>query len=295
MKKETLMIRFLYGTIPGRAVLKPLVCPTVSRKAGRFLDSRFSRWLVPLFIKKHHIDMKEYEGRVYRSFNDFFTRKRGIERIDITPMHLISPCDGYLSVYPVAEDLTYRIKHVEYSLERLFKSRDLAEQYAGGTCLIFRLTPQDYHRYCYACEGVRVESGIIEGCLHCVRPAAYSSIPVFVENSREYIVLSTPAFGTVVQMEVGALLVGKIHNFRSNRRVFQGQEKGYFEFGGSTILVLVKKNRLELSEDVVKQTRNGKEMRICLGETVGAAESVSAGHPQRDYLHGTEGFPDMKK
>ena len=107
--------------------------------------------------------------------------------------------------------------------------------------------------------------------------------------------LSTPAFGTVVQMEVGALLVGKIHNFRSNSRVFQGQEKGYFEFGGSTILVLVKKNRLELSEDVVKQTRNGKEMRICLGETVGAAESVSTGHPLKNDLHGTEGFPDMKK
>lgn len=146
--------------------------------------------------------MKEYEGSSYRSFNDFFTRKRSMERIDITPMHLISPCDGYLSVYPVADDLTYRIKHVEYSLERLFKSRDLAEQYAGGTCLIFRLTPQDYHRYCYVCDGVRVESGVIEGCLHCVRPAAYSSLPVFVENSREYIVLSTPAFGTVVQMDV---------------------------------------------------------------------------------------------
>lgn len=94
------------------------------------------------------------------------------------------------------------------------------------------------------------ESEVIDGCLHCVRPAAYSSVPVFVENSREYIVLSTPAFGTVVQMEVGALLVGKIHNFRSNRRVFQGQEKGYFEFGGSTILVLVKKNRRNREECV---------------------------------------------
>ena len=64
-------------------------------------------------------------------------------------------------------------------------------------------------------------------------------------------------------------LVGKIHNLRSNSRVFQGQEKGYFEFGGSTILVLVKKDRLKLSEDVAKQTGNGKEMRICFGETVG--------------------------
>lgn len=293
MMKETLMIRFLYGTIPGRAMLRPLVHPVVSRKAGKFLDSRFSRWLVPLFIKKHQIDMKEYESRVYRSFNDFFTRKRSMERIDITPMHLISPCDGYLSVYPVAEDLTYRIKHVEYSLERLFKSRELAEQYAGGICLIFRLTPQDYHRYCYVCDGVRVESGVIEGCLHCVRPAAYTAVPVFVENSREYMVLSTPAFGNVVQMEVGALLVGKIHNLRSNKRVFQGQEKGYFEFGGSTILVLVKRDCMELSEDIIKQTRNGKEMKICLGETVGIAECVPTENVSGNYLYEKE-FPVRK-
>lgn len=293
MKKETLMIRFLYGTMPGRFMLRPLVHPAVSRKAGKFLDSRFSRWLVPLFIKKHHIDMKEYEGREYTSFNDFFTRKRSIERIDITPMHLISPCDGYLSVYPVAEDLTYRIKHVEYSLERLFKSRELAEQYAGGTCLIFRLTPQDYHRYCYVCDGVRVESGVIGGCLHCVRPAAYTTVPVFVENSREYMVLSTPAFGNVVQMEVGALLVGKIHNLRSNKRVFQGQEKGYFEFGGSTILVLVKKDRMELSEDIIKQTRNGKEMKVCLGETVGIAENVPGENVPGNYIYEKE-FPVRK-
>jgi phosphatidylserine decarboxylase len=290
MKKETLMIRFLYGTTPGRAILRLLVRPTVSRKVGKFLDSRFSRCLVPLFIKKHHIDMKDYEDRLYVSFNDFFTRKRCVERIDITPKHLISPCDGYLSVYPVEENLTYRIKHVEYSLERLVNSRDLAEQFAGGTCLIFRLTPQDYHRYCYVCDGIRTESGAIGGCLHCVRPAAYTSVPVFVENSREYIVLSTPAFGTVVQMEVGALLVGKIHNLRSNSRIFQGQEKGYFEFGGSTILVLVKKDRLELSEDVAKQTGNGKEMKICLGETVGVTRNVPTGNSLGNYLYGEE-FP----
>ena len=290
MKKETLMIRFLYGTMTGRAILSLLVRPIVSRKIGKFLDSKFSRWMVPLFIRKHHIDMKDYEDRVYVSFNDFFTRKRCTERIDITPKHLVSPCDGYLSVYPVEEDLTYRIKHVEYSLERLVNSRDLAEQYAGGTCLIFRLTPQDYHRYCYVCDGITIESGAIGGRLHCVRPAAYTSVPVFVENSREYMVLSTPAFGMVVQMEVGALLVGKIHNLQSSSRVFQGQEKGYFEFGGSTILVLVKKDRLALSEDVAQQTRNGEEMKICLGETVGGAKNNRRGNPLEDYGYGAEGF-----
>ncbi len=269
MKKETLSIRFLYGTMVGRAILKPLVHPFASRLAGKFLDSGVSAWLVPWFIKKHHIDMEGYEEKRYRSFNDFFTRRRVSERIDITPDHLASPCDGYLSVYPVDEKRTYHIKNVEYNLEQLLRSKTLAERFAGGLCLIFRLTPQDYHRYCYACDGVRVRSAAIGGILHCVRPMAYTSVPVFVENSREYVALLTDFFGTVVQMEIGALLVGKIHNYHGKVKVTKGQEKGYFEFGGSTILILVEKDRLDLAERVVENTKMGKEMKIRLGETVG--------------------------
>lgn len=269
MKREALSIRFLYGTMAGRAILRLLIQPLVSRKIGKFLNSRFSRWLVPLFIKKNHIDMTEYEDKTYHSFNDFFTRKRCTERIDITPRHLISPCDGYLSIYPIERNRTYRIKNVEYSLTRLLNSRELAGQFTGGYCLLFRLTPQDYHRYCYVCDGIRTESVLIEGCLHSVRPKAYTSVPVFLENSREYMVFSTPSFGTVIQMEIGALLVGKIHNFRDRNRVVQGQEKGYFEFGGSSIVVLIKKERLELSADIAEHIKNENEMKIRLGETIG--------------------------
>lgn len=269
MKKEALSIRFLYGTVIGRAMLKPLVHPFISRSAGKFLDSGGSAWLVPWFIKKHHIDMEGYEEKRYRSFNDFFTRRRVAERIDITPEHMASPCDGYLSVYPVDGERTYHIKNVEYRLEELLGSRTLAERFSGGLCLIFRLTPQDYHRYCYACDGTRVRSRAMGGVLHCVRPTAYTSVPVFVENSREYVVLRTDFFGTIVQMEIGALLVGKIHNYHGKVKVAKGQEKGYFEFGGSTILVLVEKDKLNLVERVVENTKMGKEMKIRLGETVG--------------------------
>lgn len=274
MKKEALSIRFLYGTVVGRAILKPLVHPFVSRLAGKFLGSGASAWVVPWFIKKHHIDMEGYEEKRYRSFNDFFTRRRVTERIDITPNHLVSPCDGYLSVYPVDEERTYHIKKVEYNLEELLRSKTLAERFSGGLCLIFRLTPQDYHRYCYACDGVRVKSALIGGILHCVRPMAYTSVPVFVENSREYVVLRTDFFGTIVQMEIGALLVGKIHNYHGKVKVTKGQEKGYFEFGGSTILMLVEKDRLDLAERVVENTKTGKEMKIRLGETVGVGKQM---------------------
>ena len=153
--KEILLIRFLYQTAVGRCVLKIVVQPWVSRKAGAFLNSKFSKWLVPIFVRKHRINLAEYEKKKYCSFNDFFTRKRNSDCIDITPDHLISPCDGYLSVYPIDETRTYRIKNIEYHLEQLLDSKILAQRFSGGYCMIFRLTPKNYHRYCYVCEGNR--------------------------------------------------------------------------------------------------------------------------------------------
>ncbi|EOS21227.1 phosphatidylserine decarboxylase [Lachnospiraceae bacterium 3-1] len=269
-KKETLTVRFLYQTFPGRIILKVLTRPFLSRAARRLLNSRMSRWLVPLFIKKHNIDMKRYEKK-YRCFNDFFTRRRCMEEIDITPEHLISPCDGYLSVYPVSEEQIYQIKHVEYRLEELLKSRKLAKQFSGGICLVFRLTPQDYHRYCYVSDGIVARTRVIPGRLHCVRPIACETFPVFAENSREYTEIHTQKFGTIIQMEIGAMLVGKIHNYPRDGKVFQGEEKGYFEFGGSTILLLLEKDRLEVEEEILENSEKGLETRICLGEVVGVS------------------------
>lgn len=275
-KKETLTIRFLYKTIPGRLILKILTRPFLSKGVGRFLNSRLSRWLVPLFIKKHGIDMEGYEKK-YRSFNAFFTRKRCMGEIDITPEHLISPCDGYLSVYPVSAEQTYQIKHVEYRLEELLKSRKLAKKFSGGTCLIFRLTPQNYHRYCYVSDGIVKRTRVIPGKLHCVRPTACERFPVFAENSREYAEIYTPKFGTIVQMEIGAMMVGKIHNYPRDGRVFQGEEKGYFEFGGSTILLLLEKDRLEVESRILQNSKEGMETEIHLGELAGVCPGKPAG------------------
>lgn len=268
MKKESLSVRFLYQTLPGRIVLKVLTRPFFSKAAGAYLDSRLSRWMVPLFIKRHGIDMEGFEKK-YRSFNSFFTRKRRVEEIDITPEHFISPCDGFLSVYSISEEQTYQIKHVEYRLEELLKSRRLAKRYAGGTCLIFRLTPQDYHRYCYVSDGVVRRSRTVPGKLHCVRPIACGAFPVYAQNSREYTELKTQRFGAIIQMEIGAMLVGKICNYPRDGQVFQGEEKGYFEFGGSTILLLVEKGKLELCGDAAENIGTGLETRIRLGELVG--------------------------
>lgn len=270
MNRDTLLIRFLYHTVPGRSILKIVVQPRVSKKVGVFLNSRISRWLIPLFVRRNRINLQEYEKKRYESFNDFFIRKRCVEQIDITPGHLISPCDGFLSIYPVDKDSIYRIKHIEYNLIELLKDKELAEHFKGGKCLIFRLTPKHYHRYCYICNGSRKRVRKIEGKLHCVRPVAYTSVPVFLENSREYTEIQADYFERVVQMEIGALLVGKIHNYPGETKIVQGQEKGYFEFGGSTIVVLLEKNRIEIEKIIQDQFRRKQEIEVHMGEKIGS-------------------------
>lgn len=246
MRSETRAIRFLYGTAAGRFLLKVFTQPALSKYAGMFLNSRLSSQLVPLFIRRHHIDMCEYKDERYHSFNDFFTRKRSTNQIDITPGHMISPGDGYLSVYPVDEKRIYHVKQMEYRLEQLLKNQSLAGQFSGGICLILRLTPQDYHRYCYVCSGTKQDFRVIPGRLHCVRPIACTSVPVFTENSREYTVISSPQFGQVVQMEIGALLVGKIHNYCREDGVWQ---EPYFYSCNSTVMVHIRKLRVKIEKD----------------------------------------------
>lgn len=265
MKKETLSVRFLYHTHLGRLVLKGLVRPGVSRVAGRYLSSPYSRWLVGAYVKKNAIDLSAYPKREYRSFNDFFTRTRPLEQVDPDENHLLSPCDAYLSVHPVDESSVYHIKHMDYDLARLLGDEALARRYAGGQCLIFRLTPRHYHRYGFFCGGKVLEQRRIDGKLHCVRPVAYTTVPVFGENSREYVLLENERLGNVVQMEVGALLVGKICNHPTGEQVRRLTEKGYFEFGGSTIIVLLEKGKAQLCD----RFSATEEVEVTMGEEIG--------------------------
>lgn len=265
MEKETLSVRFLYQTHLGRFLLKGLVRPWVSKAAGRYLSAGCSKWLVGAYVKKNAIDLTSYPQREYGSFNDFFTRSRPMGQIDKDKSHLLSPCDAYLSVHPVDENSVYQIKHMDYDLARLLGDAALAEHYAGGQCLIFRLTPRHYHRYGFFCDGTVEKNRRIDGKLHCVRPVAYTTVPVLGENSREYVLIGNRELGSVVQMEVGALLVGKICNHPNQKEVRRLAEKGYFEFGGSTIIVLLEKGKAQLDGRFSADA----EVEVTMGEKIG--------------------------
>ena len=265
------LLSFLYTNIFGRMLLKPLIQPQVSKLAGRYLSSAHSKWLISKFIERNEINMDIYEECDYSSFNDFFTRKikpdcRPVpEDLDV----LISPCDCLATVYPIQENTTFSIKNTEYTLRSLLRSPRLAKRFRGGYAYVLRLTVEDYHRYLYSVSGKQSKNYHIDGTFHTVNPIANDYLPIYKENTREYTVIRSNEFGDVLQMEVGALLVGKISNHKQSTVVTRGEEKGFFEYGGSTIVVLTQKGRVTPRSDLLTNSKNGYETKVLQAHPLG--------------------------
>ena len=266
-------LAFLYHTRIGRGMLSVLIKPRISIVAGKFLDSSTSRWIIGPFMKKSGIDLSEYEMSDYRSFNEFFTRKIKPEcrKIDWEKTHLIAPCDSKLSVYPISQGSRFVIKDTEYSMESLLRSRKLAKHYEGGQLLVFRLAVDDYHRYCYVDDGLKSKNYRIPGVFHTVNPLANDVYPIYKENTREFSILKSQNFGRILMMEVGALLVGRIVNYHERKEVKRGEEKGRFEFGGSTVILCLEKNRAVIDEDILLNSSRGIETIVKMGEKIGVS------------------------
>lgn len=269
------LLRLLYGTAPGRLALKGLTCPVVSQWVGDAMEHPLSTLAIPLTVKKKQIPMKEYQREVYRSYNAFFTRMILPEYRPVDPHEnvLISPCDAKLTVIPVEEDTRFVIKGAEYRLSALVGCKRLAQRYMGGYCMIFRLTPDDYHRYCFPDDCRVGKTRQIGGVLHTVNPVSAEYVKVYHRNSRAVTMLRTEHFGDLLQIEVGAMLVGKIvnHPHTAMQAVKRGDEKGYFAFGGSTIVVVAPPHCVSVDADLLRNSRDGAETLIRFGERIGCA------------------------
>ena len=124
-------------------------------------------------------------------------------------------------------------------------------------------------------SGEKGENRFIKGTLHTVRPIALRKSPVFVENCREYTVIESERFGAVAQIEVGAMLVGKIKNHHGAKKVSRGEEKGTFLYGGSTIILLLQKDGASIPAALFETTRNGLETPVKMGEAIGVSVKSS--------------------
>ena len=264
------MLPFLYGTVPGRMLLKLLTCRPVSKIVGLWQSTPFSALTIDRFIMNNNIRMKDYIPTKYSSFNDFFARKirRSRRPICEDEQALITPSDGKVLAYRIKDDLSVKIKNRTYTLNELFDGDDVTQEFGGGFLYVIRLTVDNYHRYSYVDSGTKSENTFIKGKLHTVNSVALDHVPVFHENCREYTVIDGDNIGRHVMMEVGAMLVGRIVNHHGAGRVKRGAEKGFFMFGGSTIVLLTKKDIVP-DNDILFNTRKGIETLVKLGEQIG--------------------------
>ncbi|WP_346931126.1 phosphatidylserine decarboxylase [Clostridium sp.] len=271
------ILNFMYSN----AIAKTFLPEIASRKLfsklyGLGCDSKFSKKYIQTFVAKFNINMDEYEKNIdeYSSFNDFFYRKlsKCSRNICKDEKSFISPCDGkLLAIEKIDETSSFTVKGFKYTLNELFQNEDLSKNYSNGTCLIFRLCPTDYHRFHFVDSGICSKSTFINGKYYSVNPVALENISkVLSENKREYSILKSDNFDDVIYIEVGATFVGSIiQTYSSSSKINRGDEKGYFKFGGSTVIVMLKKNILKLDDDICYQSNLGVETAVHMGEKIG--------------------------
>ena len=263
---------FLYNNMFGRILLRICIGRTMSCIYGAYMKLSVSRIHIRRFIDRNNIDMNRFETRRFSSFNDFFTRRLKNLEFDKSKDTFCAPAESKLLVYSIDENMSIPIKKGRYSLGELIGKDDksIADRYKGGHCLVFRLAVDDYHRYHYVDSGRIIESYPIRGLLHTI--SSYSDeYKVFAKNYRVCNRMMTDNFGEIIYIEVGAMFVGKIVN--SDTTEFKkGEEKGHFEPGGSTIVILCGPNVL-IDEDIINNSIRSIETKVSCMETIGKANN----------------------
>ena len=275
-------IKWCYESPLGKNITELIVKRKIISSIYAFHCNRaLSKNKIPNFIKDYDINMNECikSENEFTSFNDFFSRKLKPEArpIDMNPSKVISPGDGRLFAYEnIDMNNLVQVKHITYSLSELLFDDDIAKEYNGGTCLVLRLCPTDYHRFHFIDSGIPRKSKFIDGNYYSVNPTALERIPkLYCQNKREWSIFKSDNFGDIIHVEVGATCVGSIiQTYKPGVKVTKGQEKGYFKFGGSTTILFFKKNTIKIDDDILKQTKLGFECKIQMGETIG--EKVNA-------------------
>jgi phosphatidylserine decarboxylase len=269
-------LNFLYDTTPGRILLRVIFArPWYSNMNATLNSTRRSTRKIGPLVRQFNIDMNEYPGQTYTSYDSFITRKIDPAKRPVAaqPNALIAVADSRLQAYPITADGRIPVKQGSYTIAELLTDPDLAVTYEDGVCLVFRLATPDYHRYCFVDDGQVIRVRTIRGMLHSVQPVSAKRYRPLSENCRQYSVIETLNLGTVVTVEVGALLVGRIHNYEITT-CRRGQEKGYFSLGGSTICLLLKSGTVKIDPDIMEYSRRHIETKVRLGEKIG--EKVQA-------------------
>ena len=266
-------LSWLYNNPLGKLSLHALVKrKMVSEWYGKKMDSPKSAKKILPFVDEFNIDLSIAQKQEFESFNDFFYRKLKPEArpINLDSNVVISPADGKVLVYQNISNQDFIVKGYRLNLKEFLQNDELAKKYDGGSLLIFRLCPTDYHRYHFPLSGTVGEQTDIDGLYYSVNPIAIKKkVELFCLNKRVYSELHTTDFGDMIYSEVGATMVGSIIQTYTDNNIDKGDEKGYFKFGGSTVVLIFEKDRITIDSDLIKNSNNTIETEVKMGERVG--------------------------
>ncbi len=251
-------------------------CSLISKLYGYIQKTSLSKKKIIPFIRKFGMDTSEFleSPLSFASFNDFFTRrlKPGVRPLANGNDVAVLPADARYLVYPnIAASEGFLVKGKKFSLEKLLEDYSLAKKYREGSMVLARLCPTDYHRFHFICNCVPGVPKLINGPLYSVNPMALiRNIEIFSENKRVITELRTKNFGDVLYIDVGATHVGSIHQtFIPEEHYAKGDEKGYFSFGGSSLILLFEPGKIEFDQDLLDASNRRLEMRALMGQSLG--------------------------
>ena len=283
---------------------------TMSIKQGKKFDDPASAREIPGFINFHKLDMSEVLKPIeeFKNFNQFFYRelKPGARPCSApdNPKIIVSPADCRSVVFNTIDEATkIWVKGREFSLEHLLGPAYPGDvkRYVGGALGVFRLAPQDYHRFHIPVDGVMDKPKLIAGEYYTVNPMAIrSALDVYGENVRVCVPIDSVAHGRVMMICVGAMMVGStVITRKTGEHVKRAEELGYFQFGGSTVLLLFEPGSMKFDEDMAGNSagaletlvRPPRELRSAMLTINQISVGMSIGHSpdQPSYL------PDMRK
>lgn len=270
-------LRWIYGTPLGKLALSAVVKRAwFSRWYGRRMDRPESRRKIGPFIEEYGLDPTEFvrEPGEFESFNAFFSRKLRPEArpVDPDPLAVVFPADGrHLCVPDLSRCDGLFVKGEMFDLETLLRDADLAREYASGCLVLSRLCPVDYHRFHFPAAGRIGRTRLLNGPLYSVNPIALCrNIRILATNKRTLSILETAALGRVLLLEIGATCVGGIHQtYEAGAVVSKGEEKGYFCFGGSSVIVIFEPGRVQFDDDLVANSAENRELYAKVGDHMG--------------------------
>jgi len=266
-------------------------------KAYTFLRDWEKKKLICDKVKMFDIDMLEFEESdcyKYETLNQFFVRplKKKDPELPYSPHNLknralppdafskvVSPADCRVTVFPSLSEVNeWWIKGEKFNIRNLLdeKNSNILQglQVEDFNMAIYRLAPQDYHKYHMPITGKITKIHSVAGTLFSVGwMALRAGHNKVLENNRRDIVAMDTACGRVFYVIIGATVVGSINyedSFQVGKTVNVGDLVGEFRYGGSTIAVLHERKRVRLEKRFLELSSKSVESKVNLLQHMGS-------------------------